>query len=137
MKNDELSRRSFLSKTMSVTAAVPFLALVGAAACDKGAESGGGSGSGSGGGGGGTETSAGSGGGEAAAGPTCDLAALPEAEKTKRSALGYVDKSTAPDKNCANCNLYKEDNGAGCPGCTLFGGPVKPEGNCNSWVAKA
>lgn len=131
MKNDEVTRRSFLSKTMSVTAAVPFLALVGAAACDKGTDAG------AGGEAGGGETPPSGGTEPAAAGPTCDAAALPDAEKQKRTALGYIDASTMPDKNCANCNLYKEDNGAGCPGCTLFAGPVTAEGYCNSWVAKA
>ena len=124
MKSDEVSRRRFLYESLSVSAAVPFLALVGASGCEKEEAA----------------PAAPAEGGSAPAepsGPICDLAQLPEAEKTKRTALGYIDKSTLPDKNCANCNLYQADNGAGCPGCTLFGGPVTAEGYCNSWVVKA
>ena len=124
MKRDELTRRLFLSKTLSVTAAVPFLALVGPGCKDEAP----------------AEAPKEGGGGEAApaepAGPTCDAAALPDAEKTKRDALGYIDKTTIPEKNCLNCLQYMEDNGAGCPGCKLFAGPVTAEGYCNSWVAK-
>lgn len=126
MKYSEVTRRKFLNDSMTVAAAVPFLALVGATACkdepaqtatpepaDKPAEP------------------------AAAQGPICDVDKLPAAEKTKRDALGYIDQTTIPEKNCANCNLLVEDNGAGCAGCTLFAGPVALEGYCNSWVAKA
>lgn len=124
MKNDEVSRRRFLGDSMSVAAAVPFLALVGAAACksdapadapvDKPAPPP-------------ADT-------PAAAGPVCDVSKLPEVEMTKRNALGYIDKTTIPEKTCANCSQYQADNGAGCPGCALFAGPVAAEGYCNSWV---
>ncbi len=121
MKHDEMNRRTFLSNTLSVTAAVPFLALVGAAACKEPAVE---------------APVKTTGAAPAATGPICDLAKVPEAEMAKRNALGYVDTSTMPDKNCLNCNLYKADNGAGCPGCTLFAGPITGEGYCNSWIAK-
>ena len=75
----------------------------------------------------------------AAGGLDCsDTSKLTEAEKGLRTSLGYVDKSTMPEKNCANCQLYVQPTTAGgCGGCTGSKGGINPAGYCNSWVAKA
>ena len=122
MKKKNVTRRDFLCSSAAVGAVIPLLGLV--VACDSKPADGGG------------EAPKG-GGGEAPAadGPICDLSKLSEADLAPRNALGYVDKTTIPEKTCENCNLLTQN--PGCAGCTLFKGPVDPGGYCNSWAAKA
>jgi hypothetical protein len=76
----------------------------------------------------------------AAAAPAADcndLSGVAEADLKQRESVGYVAKSTDPEKNCANCRFMQVGTQAnGCNGCQLFKGPVNPEGNCKSWFKK-
>lgn len=72
----------------------------------------------------------------AAADPCSDLSGLSDQDKQMRTSLGYVKAGTDPEKRCNNCNFYVAPaEGSPCGGCTLFKGPVHPEGYCNSWIA--
>jgi len=54
-----------------------------------------------------------------------------------RKALAYVDKSSNPDKDCANCRFFKEAaSGEVCGGCEIIKGKIAATGYCNSWVAR-
>jgi hypothetical protein len=73
----------------------------------------------------------------ATADPCEDLTGLADSDKQMRTTLGYVKEGEDPAKRCDNCQLYvMPAEGSSCGGCTLFKGPVHPEGYCNSWVAK-
>jgi len=73
----------------------------------------------------------------AAADPCEDLTGLADSDKQMRTTLGYVKEGEDPAKRCDNCQLYVlPAEGSSCGGCTLFKGPVHPEGYCNSWVVK-
>lgn len=68
-----------------------------------------------------------------------DLSGLSDAKQKQRKqmvgSLNYVEESTKPDKNCANCSLYQQEkHGSGCGGCQLFPGPVNAQGYCDSWA---
>lgn len=64
--------------------------------------------------------------------------ALTEQDLQTRQTLGYVDESPNPQQICSNCRFYNQPaGGSPCGGCTLFQGPVAPEGYCNSWAAMA
>lgn len=66
-----------------------------------------------------------------------DLSGVSEADLKQRESLGYVAKSVEADKNCTNCRFYQPGTQAnGCGGCTLFKGPVTPEGYCKTWNKK-
>lgn len=69
-----------------------------------------------------------------------DLSALSAQEKEQRKkmvkSLQYVKESPQEGEYCSNCSQYvKSEFGDSCGGCTLFPGPVHPDGYCNSWVA--
>jgi len=66
-----------------------------------------------------------------------DLSALDEAQKTQRTALGYVELSVQEGKNCTNCqqNVPAADATA-CGTCKVVPGPINPGGYCNVWVQK-
>ena len=67
---------------------------------------------------------------------TCtDTTGLTPQQVQQREALGYIDRSNDPTKNCANCNFFQAA-GDQCGGCQIMPGPIHPEGNCNSWAAK-
>lgn len=67
-----------------------------------------------------------------------DTSGLKDSEIKTRESLKYVDKSTKPDKTCANCNLYEAPDSEGsCGGCSVVPGPINPAGYCNSWVKKS
>jgi hypothetical protein len=52
-------------------------------------------------------------------------------------ALGYVTKSTIPEKTCANCSQYTGAAGGSKGGCTIFPGKdVTAAGYCTAWVKK-
>ncbi|MCC5938127.1 MAG: high-potential iron-sulfur protein [Lunatimonas sp.] len=66
-----------------------------------------------------------------------DLNGLPEEEVSKRSQLGYVEKTPISDNNCDNCQLYLPPTETRkCGGCQLFKGPVKPEAYCTYWAPR-
>lgn len=70
--------------------------------------------------------------------PCNDTSDLTEAEiKLREDTFKYVNETPKPDQNCENCQFYKEPQGGSpCGGCTLFKGPVSPNGYCNSWAKK-
>jgi hypothetical protein len=78
--------------------------------------------------------------GSATASADCsDLSGLSDAQRKQRKqmvdSLNYVENSTTPNKNCANCSLYQQEKyGSGCGGCQLFPGPVNAQGYCDSWA---
>ncbi|MEQ9500427.1 MAG: high-potential iron-sulfur protein [Deltaproteobacteria bacterium] len=59
---------------------------------------------------------------------------IDDKSKNMRKTLQYVEKSTKPGKNCANCAQWLGDKfpDSKCGGCKLFSGGVNPEGNCLS-----
>lgn len=66
-----------------------------------------------------------------------DLSGVSEADLKQRESLGYVSKSVEAEKNCTNCRFYQAGSQPnGCGGCTLFKGPVAPEGYCKTWNKK-
>lgn len=71
-------------------------------------------------------------------GPNCtDVSALAEADKTMRTTLAYVDRSTIAEKSCKGCQLFiAAADAAGCGTCSVVKGPISPLGYCNSWVQK-
>jgi High potential iron-sulfur protein len=67
-----------------------------------------------------------------------DVSALSDADKTGRTALQYVDKSTDAAKRCEVCSLYQPaPDAAQCGGCQVVKGPIHPKGYCNAFAAKA
>lgn len=74
--------------------------------------------------------------GAAASGKCEESDDLPAADITARQAVNYVDESSHPDNNCANCRFFKQPTaGAACGGCEIVKGPIAAEGYCNAWVA--
>jgi hypothetical protein len=73
------------------------------------------------------------------AGPVCvDTDDLSVGEASMRKANNYVEVSSQPEKNCANCAFFKIDGAAGasCGNCEIFNGPANQAGYCDSWSAK-
>ncbi|HRN48828.1 MAG TPA: high-potential iron-sulfur protein [Niabella sp.] len=74
----------------------------------------------------------------AASGDCTDVSSVSPDEIKKREAVQYHEKSEDPAKHCKDCQLYKQPEAAGgCGGCTLFAGPVTPDGSCISFAPKA
>lgn len=68
-----------------------------------------------------------------------DVSGLTPDERDRRAAqidaLNYVEQTEKPNQNCANCQFYQQPGeGEDCGGCTLFPGPVNPNGWCTTWV---
>ncbi|WP_257668306.1 hypothetical protein [Parapedobacter tibetensis] len=54
-----------------------------------------------------------------------------------RKQLGYEEKSPMEDTQCQLCNLWlPPKKGQTCGGCTLFKGPIEPEGTCTYWAPR-
>jgi len=61
---------------------------------------------------------------------------LSMAQKNRRRALGYVDKSTIENKRCGVCVFFTKGS-AECGGCQMLSGAsVSGNAYCNSFVAK-
>lgn len=74
--------------------------------------------------------------GAAAAGACVDLDALPSAQKSMRSSLGFRMVSEDPKRHCSGCAFFTATDG-GCGKCTLLsGGVVPPDGRCDSWAPR-
>jgi hypothetical protein len=68
---------------------------------------------------------------------TCvDTSGLSPSDLQIRTALAYVDSSTEPGKICSRCQQFLPPPAAGCGTCKVVKGPVNPNGNCKSFVAK-
>lgn len=66
-----------------------------------------------------------------------DVSTLSDADKTTRSALQYVDKSTDLAKICNVCQFFQPPTDpAACGGCQLIKGPIHPKGSCTGFAAK-
>lgn len=65
-----------------------------------------------------------------------DTTGLSEADIATRTANAYVEATTNPAQNCANCVLYVVGAPNACGGCTVVKGPINPAGWCNIWVAR-
>ena len=66
-----------------------------------------------------------------------DTSSLSEADQQVRTALAYVDSSTEPGKVCNGCQQFLPPPQPGtCGSCKVIKGPVNPNGNCKSFVAK-
>lgn len=67
----------------------------------------------------------------------CDIASLTEQDIKNRKALGYVEHTPIPEKTCDNCKLFVPANDTiKCGTCSLFKGPIQPEGYCTYWADK-
>jgi hypothetical protein len=67
-----------------------------------------------------------------------DVSALSEGDKTGRTALQYVDKSTDPQKRCETCSLFQPAPEASkCGSCQVVKGPIHPKGYCSAYAPKA
>lgn len=63
-----------------------------------------------------------------------DLTGLTPAQIQVREAFEYVELAEDPALACEACEFWKEPAaGRYCGGCTLFAGPVSPQGSCNSF----
>jgi len=61
-----------------------------------------------------------------------------ERRNAQITALNYVEETPNPEQNCANCLFYQAPSGGSeCGGCTLFPGPVHPNGYCTTWQPQA
>lgn len=135
-KPSSVSRRDFLVKVSALG-----LAGVGASAFLSGC-GGDESGSGSGDQAGGSGTSSSTSSATADADLRCDdVSNLSASERERRDAqieaLEYVTETPNPEKYCSNCLFWQEPaQGSKCGGCTLFPGPVHPNGYCKTWQAQ-
>jgi hypothetical protein len=67
-----------------------------------------------------------------------DTSSLAPADAQVRTALAYVDISTEPGKVCNGCQQFiPAPQPATCGTCKVVKGPINPNGNCKSFVAKA
>jgi hypothetical protein len=75
--------------------------------------------------------------GAAAQAAACyDPEKLPLSQKSRRRALGYVEVSSDPKKNCALCSFFTATE-PGCGKCQLFsGGPVRGDAVCRSFAPR-
>jgi hypothetical protein len=68
--------------------------------------------------------------------PCDDLSGLSPEQIELRETFGYVEEAPDPEFECHHCEFYHEPApGKYCGGCTLFAGPVNPEGFCDSFSA--
>jgi len=66
-----------------------------------------------------------------------DTSTLTPADAQVRTALAYVDLSTEVGKICSGCQQFNPPAQAGvCGTCKVVKGPINPNGNCKSFVAK-
>jgi hypothetical protein len=66
--------------------------------------------------------------------PCDDVTGLTPQQIELRETFGYVEVSPEPELECHHCEFYKAPAaGEYCGGCTLFPGPVSPEGHCDSF----
>ncbi len=66
-----------------------------------------------------------------------DTSSLAPADVQVRTALAYVDISTEPGKVCNGCQQFIPAPKPGtCGTCKVVKGPINPNGNCKSFVAK-
>jgi hypothetical protein len=66
--------------------------------------------------------------------PCDDLTGLTPAQIQVRETFEYVEQAPEPDLACHLCEFWQEPAaGRYCGGCTLFAGPVSPDGSCNSF----
>jgi hypothetical protein len=118
MSDNKITRKSFL-KNMSVLGATAFGASTLITAC----------------GGGEPETQPAPEAATAPADPCGDTTGLSESDLNMRRNLQYVHETPNPEQRCDNCQLWIAPENGECGGCSLFRGPVNPNGWCNSWVA--
>jgi len=114
--SDKISRRTVLMRGLQLPVGGVF--LLGLGACGAGKE----------------------GGGAAANAKACaDPGTLSDAEMSTRNSLNYTEKSPNPQQVCAGCSFFHAGaSSSDCGSCDMFsGGPVNPQGHCNSWNAKA
>ena len=65
-----------------------------------------------------------------------DTSGLTQDQIEVRENFEYVEKAPDPSQTCDVCEFYKQPaSGEYCGGCTLFAGPVNPQGHCNSFSA--
>jgi hypothetical protein len=64
---------------------------------------------------------------------------MTSAEESVRRTLRYTEVSPDPAKVCAGCDFFHAaPEGNGCGSCEMFsGGPVNPDGYCDSWSVDA
>jgi hypothetical protein len=66
-----------------------------------------------------------------------DPATLSLSQKSRRRAVGFLDKSGDPARHCSLCNFFTAA-APGCGTCTILGGgPVNTGSVCNSFARKA
>jgi hypothetical protein len=66
-----------------------------------------------------------------------DTSGLSPADAQVRTALAYVDTSPDLTKMCSRCQQFIPPPTAGsCGTCKVVKGPINPDGNCKSFVAK-
>lgn len=63
-----------------------------------------------------------------------DVSGLTESQIEARRMFEYVETAADPAEACKLCAFWDEpEAGQLCGGCTLFAGPVHPDGSCNSF----
>jgi hypothetical protein len=66
-----------------------------------------------------------------------DTSGLSSADLSVRTVLAYVDNSFEPGKTCSNCQQFIPNTvSRTCGTCKVVKGPINPNGNCKSFLAK-
>lgn len=66
-----------------------------------------------------------------------DFSKLKEKDYEVRKNLGYQKSSPTEETQCQHCNLWLPPReNESCGGCTLFTGPIEPQGTCTYWAPR-
>lgn len=66
-----------------------------------------------------------------------DFSMLTEDDYKVREQLGYQKVSPTEETQCQQCNLWLPPRpDESCGGCTLFKGPIEPQGTCTYWAPR-
>jgi hypothetical protein len=68
---------------------------------------------------------------------TCPAEALSPAAQKLRDSLKYVERGPDSAKFCDVCVQYKPGASGQCGKCSLFEGPIHPQGTCAAFSPKA
>jgi hypothetical protein len=65
-----------------------------------------------------------------------DTTSLSAPDAQVRTQLVYVDNSPDPTKTCTGCQQFLPGAPNACGACKILKGPINPNGNCKSFLAK-
>jgi len=65
-----------------------------------------------------------------------DLTGVDPAAVQTRTAMGYQDNGPDATRHCTGCQFFTAGAAGQCGSCSLFAGPINPNGSCNSFAPK-